>query len=80
MKRSFLAACTLGLFAEVAKSGDLAHTQGSYTLTVTDPATKKPIHDKGSYVTVLQKAGGRCLESGFRHRLVWDAAGSRAPA
>jgi uncharacterized protein (TIGR02246 family) len=40
---------------EVAKSGDLAYTQGSYTLTVTDPATKQPIHDKGSYATVYKK-------------------------
>ena len=40
---------------EVAKSGDLAYTEGAYTLIVTDPATKKPIHDKGSYVTVYKK-------------------------
>ena len=40
---------------EVADSGDLAATRGSYTLTVTDPATKKPINDKGSYVTVFRK-------------------------
>jgi uncharacterized protein (TIGR02246 family) len=40
---------------EVAKSGDVAYTQGSYTMTMTDPATKKPISDKGSYVTVYKK-------------------------
>lgn len=40
---------------DVAKSGDVAYTQGSYTLTLTDPATKKPINDKGSYVTVYKK-------------------------
>jgi uncharacterized protein (TIGR02246 family) len=40
---------------EVADSGDMAATQGSYTLTVTDPATKKAIDDKGSYVTVFRK-------------------------
>jgi uncharacterized protein (TIGR02246 family) len=40
---------------DVAKSGDVAYTQGSYTLTVTDSATKKPISDKGSYVTVYKK-------------------------
>jgi len=40
---------------EVAGSGDMAATRGSYTLTVTDPATKKPITDKGSYVTVFRK-------------------------
>jgi uncharacterized protein (TIGR02246 family) len=40
---------------DVAKSGDVAYTQGSYTMTMTDPATKKPISDKGSYVTVYKK-------------------------
>ena len=40
---------------EVAKSGDMGYTQGSYTMTMTDPATKKPINDKGSYVTVYKK-------------------------
>jgi len=44
---------------EVAKSGDLAFTQGSYTLTLTDPATKKRIQDHGSYVTTYRKQGGR---------------------
>lgn len=41
---------------EVAKSGDMAYTEGSYTMTMTDPATKKPINDNGSYVTVYKKA------------------------
>jgi ketosteroid isomerase-like protein len=40
---------------EVAKSGDVAYTQGAYTMTMTDSATKKPITDKGSYVTVYKK-------------------------
>jgi uncharacterized protein (TIGR02246 family) len=43
------------LKVEVAKSGDLGYTQGSYTLTVTDPATKQVINDHGSYVTVYRK-------------------------
>jgi uncharacterized protein (TIGR02246 family) len=41
--------------SEVAKSGDLAYTQGTYAMTVTDPVTKKVINDKGSYVTVWKK-------------------------
>ncbi|MGA3023150.1 MAG: DUF4440 domain-containing protein [Bryobacteraceae bacterium] len=41
---------------EVASSGDVGWTQGSYALTVTDPATKKPIRDSGSYVTTYKKA------------------------
>jgi ketosteroid isomerase-like protein len=32
---------------EVAKSGDLGYTQGTYTMTTTDPKTKKPVTDKG---------------------------------
>ena len=40
---------------EVAKSGDLGYTQGSYTLTITDPGTKKVINDHGSYVTAYRK-------------------------
>ena len=40
---------------DVAKSGDLGYTQGSYKLTVTDPTTHKPINDHGSYVTTFRK-------------------------
>src|SRR5262249_15188529 len=43
---------------DVASSGDLAFTQGSYTMTMTDPASKKPVNDKGSYITVYRKIGG----------------------
>jgi uncharacterized protein (TIGR02246 family) len=38
----------------VASSGDIAFTQGSYTLTITDP-TGKVINDHGSYVTTYRK-------------------------
>ena len=40
---------------EISTSGDMATTKGSYTLTVTNPKTKKPIEDKGSYITVYKK-------------------------
>lgn len=41
---------------EIAKSGDMAYTQGSYTMTMTDPSNpKQMIHDHGSYVTVYGK-------------------------
>jgi uncharacterized protein (TIGR02246 family) len=40
---------------EVADSGDMAATRGNYTLTATNPATKKVMTDKGSYVTVFRK-------------------------
>lgn len=46
----------------VAKSGELAYSSGSYEMTMTDPATKKPVNDHGSYVTVYRKdAGGKWL-------------------
>ena len=40
---------------EMSASGDMATTRGSYTMTMTNPKTKKPIEDKGSYVTVFKK-------------------------
>jgi len=40
---------------DVSKSGDWASTQGSYTLTLTDPQTKQVINDHGSYVTTYRK-------------------------
>ena len=58
---------------DVAKSGDLGYTQGAYTLTLTDSTTKKPIHDKGSYVTVYKK------QADGSWREVSDIASSAAP-
>lgn len=58
---------------EVAKSGDLAFTRGSYTLTLTDPLTKKPINDHGSFVTTYRK-----LASGS-WKVSSDIATSAAP-
>jgi ketosteroid isomerase-like protein len=40
---------------DVSASGDLAYTQGSYTLTATDPHTGKVINDHGSFVTTYRK-------------------------
>lgn len=40
---------------DVAGSGDLAYTRGRYVLTMTDPQTKKPMKDNGSYVTDYRK-------------------------
>jgi len=40
---------------DVAKSGDLGYTQGSYEMTETDPMTHKVMHDHGSYVTTYRK-------------------------
>lgn len=40
---------------DVASSGDLAFTQGTYALTLTDPRTGKVVNDHGSYVTTYRK-------------------------
>lgn len=58
---------------DVAKSGDLAYTQGSYTLTLTDPQTKSLIHDHGSYVTVYRKMADKTWKA------VSDIASSEVP-
>jgi len=40
---------------EVAESGDLGYTRGAYVMTMTDPQTRKVVHDEGSYVTTYRK-------------------------
>ena len=39
----------------VAASGDLASSRGHYTMTYTDPATKKPKTESGNYLTVYRR-------------------------
>lgn len=40
---------------DVSKSGDLGFSQGTYSMTMTNPKTKKPETEKGKYVTVYRK-------------------------
>lgn len=40
----------------VAASGELASSRGHYTMTYTDPVTKQPKTETGSYLTVYRKA------------------------
>jgi uncharacterized protein (TIGR02246 family) len=40
---------------EVAKSGDLAYSEGTYAYTSTDPNTKKGVIEHGNYVEVYKK-------------------------
>jgi len=40
---------------EVASSGELVSSRGHYTITYTDPNTKKPVDGTGSYLTVYKK-------------------------
>ena len=39
----------------VANSGELASSRGHYTMTYTDPGTKQPKSESGSYLTVYRK-------------------------
>lgn len=58
---------------EVAKCGDVAYSEGSYTMTMTNPATRKKISDKGSYVTVYKK------QADGSWKAVSDIASSEVP-
>ena len=58
---------------EVSSAGDLGFTQGSYQLTMTDPASKQVIHDHGSYVTTYRK------QADGSWRAVADIASSEVP-
>jgi ketosteroid isomerase-like protein len=40
---------------EVSKASDYGYAQGTYTMTTTDPKTKKVLTEKGKYVTVYKK-------------------------
>ena len=52
---------------EVARSGDIAYSQGTYALTTTNPKTRRPVNEKGTYVDGIQEAGRRRLESDRGH-------------
>jgi uncharacterized protein (TIGR02246 family) len=40
---------------EVSSSGDMAYSQGTYTMSVKDPQTGKMVDDHGNYVTTYKK-------------------------
>ena len=40
---------------EVAQSGELGYTSGTYAFTSSDPITKKPVTDHGNWLTVRKK-------------------------
>jgi uncharacterized protein (TIGR02246 family) len=41
--------------AMASKGGDMVYSEGTYTMTMSDPKTKKPVTDKGKYLTVYVK-------------------------
>src|SRR5215471_1228630 len=42
---------------EVSRAGDLAFVRGTYTKTITDSATKRPVTVKGDYLVVYRSDG-----------------------
>ena len=40
---------------DVARSGELGYSQGTYSMTLSDPKTSQPVTDRGKYVTVFKK-------------------------
>jgi len=38
-----------------SKDGDMVYSQGTVTMTMTNPKTKKPVTDKGKYLTIYTK-------------------------
>jgi uncharacterized protein (TIGR02246 family) len=40
---------------EASKGGDVVYSLGTYTMTTTNPKTKKPVTDKGKSLTVYRK-------------------------
>jgi uncharacterized protein (TIGR02246 family) len=45
--------------AIASKGGDMAYSQGTYTMTVTNAKTKTPMTDKGKYLTVYTRQPDR---------------------
>src|ERR1700683_2994156 len=44
-----------GTQADAAKGGDLVYTVGTYSSSMSDPKSRKPVADKGKYMTVYKK-------------------------
>jgi ketosteroid isomerase-like protein len=40
---------------KASKGGDMVYTIGTYTQTMTNPKTKKPMTDTGKYITIYTK-------------------------
>jgi len=43
---------------DTAKSGELGFSQGRYTMTLTDPFTKRAVTDQGSYARIYRREPG----------------------
>jgi uncharacterized protein (TIGR02246 family) len=59
---------------EASKGGDFVYTIGAYARTVSDPKAKRPVTDKGNYLTVWRK------QAGGDWKVVTDMDNSELPA
>ncbi len=41
---------------DTARSGEMGYSQGAYTMTLTDPVTKKAVTDAGSYIRIYRRS------------------------
>jgi uncharacterized protein (TIGR02246 family) len=60
--------------AEASKGGDLVYTVGAYSMTMSAPRGKKPVSDKGKYLTVFRK------QADGSWKVVADMSSSDLPA
>ena len=59
---------------EVAKSGEIGYTRGTYTMTMSDPNTKNVLREKGKYVTIYAR------EMDGSWKMMEDISNGDAPA
>ena len=59
---------------EVAKSGEIGYTRGTYTMTMSDRNTKKVLREKGKYVTIYSK------QANGSWKMMEDISNADAPA
>jgi uncharacterized protein (TIGR02246 family) len=49
---------------EVAKNGDLAYSRGTYSMTMTDPGSKKPVSQVGRWLLESNSGHEQCRRTG----------------
>jgi len=59
---------------EVAKSGEIGYTRGTYTMTMSDRDTKSVLHEKGKYVTIYSR------QADGNWKMMEDISNEDAPA
>lgn len=60
--------------AVVAKSGEVGYTRGTYTMTMSEPKTRKSLREKGKYVTIYAR------QADGSWKMIEDISNADAPA